>query len=151
MPSFCDKCGAEIKANNLKFCHNCGAELSVNKSITDAKTLDSGVTCPKCGKIIPFGETSCRNCGQALEDNKTAIIIGYIVAVFLGILGLIPGIYLLTRQNDKAKTQGIVIIALSLMPFICNFIFGSFTMLVLVSIVIIAIGVYLWTQDKALV
>ena len=150
MPTFCDKCGAELKDSNLKFCHNCGAEISTNQNTVSTETINAGISCPHCGTIVPFGQTICEHCGQPLEDNKTAIIIGYVVAFLIGIFGLIPGIYLLTRNNAKSKTQGLVIIALSIIPGLCNLIFGNLWIFIISYIVIIGIGLYLWKENKIL-
>ena len=146
MSNFCDKCGAEVKDENVKFCHKCGAEISVKQITAKDGINESGVICPHCGKAVPLGQTVCLNCGQHLEDNKTAIIIGYIVAFIFGIIGIIPGIYLLTRNNDKSKTQGLVILAMSIIPTICLWIF-NFWVEIIILIIIVIIGVYLWTQN----
>ena len=145
MVKFCDKCGSELKNENAKFCDKCGAEINNSADNTENNNLPH-VTCPKCGNNIPFGENRCLKCGSSLEDNKTAVIVGYIVAVIGSIFGLIPGIYLLTRDNEKSKKQGIIICLISIIPAIYNLIFRNFVSWIIVIILII-VGAYLWINE----
>lgn len=120
MPSFCDKCGNELKNDNVKFCDKCGAEVKINQNKADSTTV-SGIVCPHCGQTTQMGLKNCQNCGAPLEDDHTiAIIIGYVglfltlIIGFTWIISLITGIYLLTRDNSKkARTHGIIITAIS--------------------------------------
>ncbi|MEE0934166.1 MAG: zinc ribbon domain-containing protein [Methanobrevibacter sp.] len=130
MPTFCDKCGNEIKNENVKFCDKCGAEISGNQNKSNDNTRPvSGISCPHCGQVTQMGMPNCQNCGAPLEtgDYKIAIIIGYVTLVigliFLPIIfwivTLIIGIYLLTRKNNKkAKTHGIILTVLPIVLFI---------------------------------
>lgn len=128
MPTFCDKCGNELKNDNAKFCDKCGAEISGNQNKNNNNTTTvSGISCPHCGQVTQMGLPNCQNCGAPLdtEDYTTAIIIGYATLVLglifglLWIITIILGIYLLTRKNNqKAKTHGIILTALPIVLFI---------------------------------
>ena len=121
MANFCDKCGAEVK-EGTKFCHKCGAEISAKQIPTTDETINSGVFCPHCGQVVPLGQTVCQNCGQSIEDNKVAIIIGYILAFIVPLFALIPSIYLLTRKNEKSKKHGAIILILAIIIWIISYI-----------------------------
>ena len=120
LPTYCDKCGNELKNDNVKFCDKCGAEVSSKQNKNDTQTV-SGLVCPHCGQVTQMGLTNCQNCGAPLEEDHTiAIIIGYVglflslIIGFTWIISLITGIYLLTRENSKkARTHGIIITAIS--------------------------------------
>ena len=146
MSKFCDKCGSELKNENAKFCDKCSAEVNNSANNAANNTLPS-VTCPKCGNNIPFGQNRCLKCGSSFEDNKTAVIVGYIVAVILGIFGLIPGIYLLTRDNEKSKKQGMIICLISITRIIFNLFLRNFYLSWIIVIILIIIGVYLWINE----
>lgn len=142
MARFCDKCGAEIKGGNVKFCRECGAEVLVKNNV-ETNASGAVVVCPHCGQPTPMGQPVCAKCGVSLENNTLAIVVGYIVTLIVPILGLIPGIYLVTRDNEKSKLQGVIIIALSVMAIISGLFFG-FGIRILVYIVFIVIGILLW-------
>ena len=136
MPTFCDKCGNELKNDNVKFCDKCGAEISGNQNKNNNNTTTvSGISCPHCGQVTQMGLPNCQNCGAPLDtgDYTTAIIIGYATLVLglifglLWIITIILGIYLLTRKNNqKAKTHGIILTALPIVLFIIAFIIFAF-------------------------
>ena len=136
LPTFCDKCGNELKNDNAKFCDKCGAEISGNQNKNNNNTTTvSGISCPHCGQVTQMGLPNCQNCGAPLdtEDYTTAIIIGYATLVLglifqlLWIITIILGIYLLTRKNNqKAKTHGIILTALPIVLFIIVFIIFAF-------------------------
>ena len=138
---------SELKNENAKFCDKCGAEvkISTNQTNNGAATTGGTVICPHCGQALPYGAGSMRAMRVILkEDNTIAIIVGYIVTFLIPILGLIPGIYLLTRDNKKSRIQGINILAFLIVMVICNIIF-SFPLNLLVPTVIFVIsGVMLW-------
>ena len=146
MVKFCDKCGSELKNENAKFCDKCGAEINNSVNNTENNNLPS-ITCPKCGNNIPLGENRCLKCGSILEDNKTAVIVGYIVAVIGSIFGLIPGIYLLTRNNEKSKKQGMIICLISITPIIFILILKNLYLSWIIVIILIIVGAYLWINE----
>jgi len=155
LPTFCDKCGNELKDDNLKFCDKCGAEIVTNQK-SDTEFPDSGIVCPHCGKTTPVGQPICSNCGAEieLENNVVAVAVGYIVTWILGFIGLIPAIYLLTRRNRKSKTQGIILIALIALLIISQLIFGSIgygIAYLLIMIIGTVAGVAFWMTDTTII
>lgn len=148
MAKFCDKCGNELKNDNAKFCDKCGAEVKItnNQTINQTTTTGGMVVCPHCSQTTTMGLDYCEKCGSSLEDNTTAVIVGYIVTLLIPIIGLIPAIYLLTRNNGKSKTQGVLIIGLIIITVILNLIFQSW-ITYLIVIILMVIGIYLWYND----
>lgn len=146
MVKFCHNCGAELRSENDKFCQKCGAEVYHDNN-ANINNIESGMTCPKCGNIVPFYQKSCPNCGLIFEDNKIAVIIGYIVSIFFGIFGLIPGVYLLTRDNSKSRTQGIIVCAISLLWLLALLIRWFAYIFIIIAV---CFGIYLWTTDQSL-
>lgn len=147
MASFCDKCGAELK-DGVRFCNKCGAKVNVSDS-TSGNFRGAMMICPHCGQQTPAGQVLCENCGSSLEDNKVAVIAGYIVTFLVPILGFIPAIYLLTRKNDKSKTQGVFLIAVIMLMIILNLILHGWITYVIIFIVML-VGVVLWLNDFTL-
>ena len=107
MVKFCDKCGAELNNDNARFCDKCGAEVktSSNQNSSQTTTVSGVVICPHCGQTTAMGLTRCEKCGSSLENNSTAVIAGYIVTFIVPIIGLIPAIYLLTREMENQKLR----------------------------------------------
>lgn len=152
MGKFCEQCGSELKNKNAKFCDKCGARVRDNVNTMNNNTPQ--IICPKCSSKIPMGQNVCMNCGTALEDNKIAVIIGYIVAFIFPIFDLIPGIYLLTRNNGKAKTQGLIICVMSIVltVFTMNLlILDNPEFYFIIYILFTISGVYLWVNDIELI
>lgn len=151
MAKFCDKCGNELKSENAKFCDKCGAEILANKNKSNVATTNMAglIICPRCGQETPMGQAICAKCGSSLENNTAAVVVGYIVSILFSILGLIPGIYLLTRNNEKSKTQGIIICVFSILFMFMGFIFSASIMGLLfrflLIIIFIVIGAILWS------
>ena len=58
---FCSNCGNEIN-DNAKFCPKCGTAANAeNEPASTTQNNTSGINCPKCGSIIPFGNLACLN------------------------------------------------------------------------------------------
>lgn len=91
---FCSKCGEENR-NDSNFCSKCGTGLKNN-----------------------FGAV------QVLEkDYETPKILGWIGLFIFPIIGIIMGIYLITRNSDtksgkNAMNHGLAILALSFITFL---------------------------------
>ena len=151
MVKFCDKCGAELNNDNARFCDKCGAEVktSSNQNSNQTTTVSGVVICPHCGQTTAMGLTHCEKCGSSLENNNTAVIAGYIVTFIVPIIGLIPAIYLLTRENGKAKTQGVFLIVWIVIGIIFNLLFG-WVIYLIISIILMAVGIYLWYDNFSL-
>lgn len=82
MSKFCPSCGEEL-VESAKFCKNCGTNL---------ENLER----PKDSNHNQQFEV------PSVEDKHTAaIVIGYICAVLIPLIGFIISIYLLTRKNSE--------------------------------------------------
>jgi len=125
---FCDKCGHELKNENAKFCDKCGAEIK-NTNTNNNFGHISGITCPHCGKTISIGQIICPNCGAEVyhENNTVAIVIGYLFLLIVPLISLIVGIYLLTRNNKKSKTHGVLLIIFVVITIIANLIVNYYS------------------------
>ena len=108
MSKFCPFCGEEL-VNEAKFCKNCGKDISSYTNIGNGQSAG--------GSYTP----------QVSENSHTlALVLGILSAIFIPIIGLIFGIYLVTRKdNPNAKTYGIVVIALSVVVWFISFIITS--------------------------
>lgn len=150
MPKFCDKCGAELKNNNVNFCDKCGAEVKTDHN-TNAETSSGAILCPHCGQATPIGQTNCVKCGSSLvEEHTTAVIVGYIVTLIFGILGVIPGIYLLTRNNGKAKTQGLILIIISIFRLFAVFSLQLWATY-MITFILLIVGIVIWFTDTIII
>lgn len=101
------------------------------------------IFCPFCGEKLVDEAKFCKNCGKNIEDYRKheddstnaydyqppvaenshtlAAVLGFICSVFVPLLGLIFGIYMYTRKDSsKAKTYGILMIAISLLVWIIS-------------------------------
>lgn len=151
MTKFCDKCGHQLKKDNAKFCDNCGAEVKITENQNNLNTNVANVICPTCNQATPMGQTICVNCGAQIqvEDNSLAVAAGYIVTFLFSIIGIIPAIYLLTRNNGKAKTQGLWIIVTVIISVISGLLLGPFG--IIITLIFIAIGVVIWVNDTIII
>ena len=92
--------------------------------------------CPFCGEGLVDSAKFCKNCGKnieiafpnqnAHEQEFTAIIIGYVLAVLFPLFGVFVSVYLLTRNDSlNAKKHGkyvlIVAIAVWIISFLITF------------------------------
>ena len=125
---FCSNCGNELN-EETKFCPKCGTAVNENnESPNQQSNINSGINCPKCGSLIPLGSATCLQCGTPLNEEKhtAAIVIGYITAIFVPIVGIIMGIYLLTRKNRDVHTHGIIMIVLAIVFVIVEWLLFSY-------------------------
>ncbi len=106
---YCPKCGTKNQDDAI-FCENCGTKLDGNGSHQD----------PKSQRI-----------SKSFEDKKPSsviVIIGYIFALLGGLIGIIIGAYLFTRNNKDAKFHGrnmLIIAAIVLLVSIAASVFLS--------------------------
>ena len=103
MVKFCPKCGEEL-IDSAKFCKSCGA------------SIDTVVETPANSYEIPVVEKS----------HTLAIVIGYIGALLIPIVGVIAGVYLYTRKdsskaNKHAKFILIIAVAVWILSIISIF------------------------------
>lgn len=97
--------------------------------------------CPACGEKLVDNANFCRSCGANLNSDAPRaraperpaseksysihIIVGYVLALLVPLLGVVIGFYLMTRKDsDDAKRHGkyvliaaVVIMALSSLSF----------------------------------
>jgi uncharacterized membrane protein YvbJ len=99
--------------------------------------------CPNCGEELVDKAKFCKSCGYDLENHKqndyindpgqyrppveekshtVAMVLGYICAVLIPLFGIIFGIYLLTREEQKAKTHGKYVIIVAAAIWLISFI-----------------------------
>lgn len=149
--AFCSNCGKEVK-DNTRFCPGCRASLTGESQSSNAQQNTTGGTiCPKCGSLIPFGNVACTKCGSLVNPDKhtAAIVLGYICSIFLPLIGIIFGIYLLTRNSGKAKTQGVFLIGLIVLWIILNLLLRSWIKYLIIFI-LLGLGAYLWFEDYSI-
>lgn len=101
-----------------KFCPFCGEQL-----------VDSAKFCKNCGKNV---ETYSPNQNQQFDvpvvenEHKTAIIIGYILAVIIPLFGVFASVYLLTRNDSQnAKKHGKYVLIVAIAVWIISFFITS--------------------------
>ncbi len=108
LTKFCPNCGTEMN-DTSNFCPSCGTSQQPNESTTNVN-----ITCSNCGSPIPQGSMTCVRCGTPLykKDYKFVLIIGYILSIIAPIIGIIIGIYLLTRKDDPDVHKHGIIMAI---------------------------------------
>lgn len=88
MTKYCPACGEEL-IDAAKFCKNCGAEIDNPQKTTNTY------------------QENRRQYIELSDKNYTiAIVVGYVMAILIPLIGLIIGIYLLTRDSSRAKKHG---------------------------------------------
>lgn len=88
MTKYCPACGEEL-IDAAKFCKNCGAEIDNPQKTTNTY------------------QENRRQYIELSDKNYTiAIVVGYVMAILIPLIGLIVGIYLLTRDSSRAKKHG---------------------------------------------
>lgn len=98
MTKFCPKCGEQL-VDEAKFCKNCGANI---ETITTSTNM---------GYDVPVVEKS----------HTLAIVVGYIGAILIPIVGVALGIYLYTRNDsEKAKRHGTFILIIAVVVWILS-------------------------------
>ena len=86
MSRYCPSCGEEL-VDSAKFCKSCGAKL---ENVRPNENINENA-----GFEVPVVEKSY----------KTTIIIGYICAVLVPLIGFIIGIYLFTRKDSSQANR----------------------------------------------
>ena len=106
MSKFCPSCGEEL-VDNAKFCKNCGMNLETQETQQTSNVQQTTQTYE-----VPKVE----------NDHKLAIIAGYVMAILIPIIGLIIGIYLMTRKDsEKAPFHGKLILGLAVVIWFISF------------------------------
>ena len=119
MSKFCPNCKNQLD-DNVNFCNKCG--FNVKSSKDSINTI-----CEYCGAYNSFGDGTCDRCGKPLKkvSHNLAIVLGYIFAVLLPIVGVVFAVYLLTRKNTKARKNAIRIIIVAIVFLIVGRFFIS--------------------------
>lgn len=88
MTKYCPACGEEL-IDAAKFCKNCGAEIDNPQKTTNTY------------------QENRRQYIELSDKNYTiAIVVGYVMAILIPLIGLIIGIYLITRDSSRVKKHG---------------------------------------------
>lgn len=128
MVNFCSYCGERLEDETSKFCSKCGKSLDSTGNQTQqtvqSNTMFGQMNCPFCGKNIPITTPNCPFCGNVVnaKSYKVAIIIGYVGTLIIPLIGIIDGIYLLTRDNQEVHKHGIIMIMESIIMWFIWFI-----------------------------
>lgn len=96
---FCPNCGSEVKGD-AQFCEKCGTKLTDNK-LTKSQTQEFTTS-----ERVP-------DSGEGKKPSVVLLVLGYLFALLGGLIGIIIGGYLYSRNNSSAKFHGrnILIIA----------------------------------------
>lgn len=106
MSKFCPSCGEEL-LDNAKFCKNCGTNLETNEQAQTTTNVQQSYQVEKVE-----------------NDHKIAVILGYIFAILIPLIGVIIGIYLATRKDsESAAKHGKYIIILGAVIWFLSFMF----------------------------
>jgi uncharacterized membrane protein YvbJ len=83
--------------------------------------------CTSCGRSIDIDANLCQYCGrdfrlmhpqvQARPDTEENVII-YLMSVLVPLLGIIAGLYLISRQNESDRQTGKVCLAIGVVVLI---------------------------------
>ena len=113
--TFCPSCGAEKKEGS-KFCHNCG--YNFENAVSEAVQNDDFNT-----QVNPQVNANPNPNVQSSQNSHTiSKVLGYIFAILIPIIGIVFGIYLVTREEEDAKKHGKIIIGLSVVIWIISYI-----------------------------
>lgn len=106
MTKYCPFCG-EALVDEAKFCKSCGKNL-------DNVNMESN--------IGSTGNTQPYSVPIAEKNHTLAIVLGYVFAIFIPLIGLIFGIYLLTRNDsENAKKHGKFVLILTFVIWAISF------------------------------
>ena len=97
--------------NSYLVCNKCGGyyELQSGESPKDFDTK-----CECGGHLVQSTSDSLVSYGDEYKDYGTAIAVSYVLLIFGGIPGVIAGIYLITRDNERARRHGKIVIVIGL-------------------------------------
>ena len=95
-----------------KYCPNCGEEL-----------IDDANFCKKCGASMTGGVSAAQAPERPLAEKSYTIIIiiGYIAAILIPIIGILIGIYLYTRKDSPDSKHGLYIIIVAIVVWVLSF------------------------------
>lgn len=120
---YCPRCGHETKENEV-YCEKCGYKLPQKIAEVEQRF------CLKCGAELKKEENFCSSCGTRISEmgpenatevkypHQLATVLGYIFAFLGGWLGLVFGIYLVTREHPRAKYHGKIVLIVTVVMII---------------------------------
>ena len=104
MSKFCPSCGEEL-VENARFCKSCGMNI---------ETMEEN----------PYShQQNTQQFIEATEKSHTAaIVIGYVLAILVPLLGIIVSVYLMTRSDSsKAKRHGKYVLIVAVVIWALSF------------------------------
>ena len=116
--TFCPSCGAEKKEGS-KFCHNCGYDFE-SVGASESQNADSTVQSNQSADVNTQFNQNPSPGVQNQNSHTIAVVLGYICAVLIPILGIVFGGYLYTRQEVDAKKHGKYILILSVVIWVLS-------------------------------
>ena len=107
--------------NSYLVCNKCGGyyELQPGESWKDFDT-----ECECGGQLVQSTTDSLVSYDDEYKDYGTAIVVSYILLIFGGIPGLICGLYLITRDNERARFHGKILIIIGLVIGIISIVYA---------------------------
>lgn len=98
---YCPNCGSENK-DDAQFCESCGNKL-------DAVGGDVGSSA-KISQSPPYHQ---KPSSEANKPSTILVVLGYIFAILGGLIGVVLGLILYSKDNHEAKTHGRNILIIS--------------------------------------
>ncbi len=133
---YCPKCGVKLSPGE-SFCSNCGTRVETTSSPKAGEVTPSAeakMFCSQCGAEIPADAAFCLECGKAVKplmrevsDDKwsngvMALLI--IVTILLPLIGIIGGIYGLSKEAKRS--QGVLLLGIAVFLILVNLLFVGF-------------------------
>lgn len=104
MSKYCPSCGEEL-VDNAKFCKSCGINLENMEANSNANNT-----------------VNQQFHVQSVEKKNTwAVVIGYVLAVLIPLLGIIFSLYLLTRDSEYSKRHGKYVLIVAAVVWLISF------------------------------
>jgi|GEM_PF-953259 hypothetical protein len=97
---YCPNCGSENK-DDAQFCESCGTKLDAIGGDVSSRT--------KTSQSPPYYQQG----PEAKKPSTILVVLGYIFALFGGLIGIVLGLFLYSKNNHEAKTHGRNILLIS--------------------------------------
>lgn len=105
---FCPNCGSQNK-DDAQFCENCGSKLD---TVVTQETPTSKIPDP----------------AESKKPSTILVILGYIFAILGGLIGIVIGLYLYTRENSEAKFHGRNMLVIAAIIIILSLVVNAFVL-----------------------
>lgn len=105
---FCPNCGSQNK-DDAQFCENCGSKLD---NVVTQETPTSKIPDP----------------AESKKPSTILVILGYIFAILGGLIGIVIGLYLYTRDNSEAKFHGRNMLVIAAIIIILGLVVNAFVL-----------------------